>query len=103
MLGLNWPWVRTDKFPTAGSFRRAAAITRTDMLAFVSCVLMSLLLLPFAKFWPLNYSGMMCLLSAMTGTHFLVAIVLCYWREFELRACKGSVQPIGVAAPKTMH
>lgn len=83
-LNLQWPWVRTDKFPATGSLRRAAAITRVDMTILASSLLTMFLLRPAASFWPLNFSGMMFFNSSLAASVFLISLGLCYLREFEL-------------------
>lgn len=97
-LNLKWPWVRTDKFPATGSLRRAAAISRVDMTILACSLLTMVLLRPVASFWPLNFSGMMFVVSSLGASVFLISIGLCYLREFELLGWTGPARRVGTLA-----
>jgi len=103
MVGVRWPWQRTDKFPVTGSLRRALAITRVDMVLLAKCACAAALLLPYARFAPVNCVALLVVMFALGAAAFLVTIGLCLMHELELKAQHGQTGHGAVAVPLAGH
>jgi glycosyltransferase involved in cell wall biosynthesis len=97
MLGIRWPWQRTDKFPVTGSLRRGLAITRVDMMLCLKCAAVAALLFPYARFYPTNCTALLCLIFALGSVSFMVSIGLCLMHELELKAQHRAMRRTGGA------